>query len=180
MARVCVDPGHGGSPPSLQWDPGAVRDGIREADIALQIADKVARALSQAGHEPVMTRRDDTYVGLQERADIANAQGADRFVSIHCNSHETEEPKGYEVLHYPGSPGEQLAGYILDELRLALPEHEDRGPKPRGDLTVLRATRMPAVLVEVEFLSHPRMRELLQDVVWQTTVALAIARGAVG
>lgn len=174
---VCVDPGHGGTA------PGAVWDGIREADIALTIALRLERALSLAGHHVVMTRREDETVALDDRARLANAQRCDRFVSIHCNSvhvSQSHRAEGIETLFYAGSPrGEALARAIQDELVLAFPGHLDRGLKPRGDLTVLIATRMPAALVEVEFLSQPRMRVLMQECEWQTRCAQAIARGAV-
>lgn len=172
-----MDPGHGGRA------PGAVWDGIAEKTITLEIAEKVARALRLAGHDPILTRREDETVGLEARAHIANERRCDRFVSVHCNSvhpSKAHAVEGFETLHYTGSErGEALARAIQRELADALPGHTNRGWKPRGDLTVLIATRMPAALVEVEFLSHPRMREFLLDVTWQTTVAQAIARGAV-
>ena len=79
---VVVDAGHGG------WDHGAVgTTGTREADIALQIARRVADGLErELGVEVLMTREDDTFIPLRERAAIANQAGADVFLSIHANA----------------------------------------------------------------------------------------------
>lgn len=79
---VVVDAGHGG------WDHGAVgTTGTREADIALQIAHRVAKGLeAELGVEVLMTREDDTFIPLRERAAIANQAGADLFLSIHANA----------------------------------------------------------------------------------------------
>ncbi len=79
---VVVDAGHGG------WDHGAVgTTGTREADVALQLARRVAEGLKeQLGVEVLMTRDDDTFIPLRERAAIANQAGADLFLSIHANA----------------------------------------------------------------------------------------------
>jgi N-acetylmuramoyl-L-alanine amidase len=79
---VVVDAGHGG------WDHGAVgTTGTREADVALQIAHRVAQGLeAELGVEVLMTREDDTFIPLRQRAAIANQAGADLFLSIHANA----------------------------------------------------------------------------------------------
>jgi N-acetylmuramoyl-L-alanine amidase len=79
---IVVDPGHGGH------DHGAVGvSGAREADIALQIARRVASGLEASlGAEVILTRQDDVFVSLRERAAIANQNGAELFLSIHANA----------------------------------------------------------------------------------------------
>ena len=79
---IVVDAGHGG------WDHGAVGvTGTREADVALQIARRVAARLEQdLGAKVILTREDDTFIPLQQRAAIANVNGADLFLSIHANA----------------------------------------------------------------------------------------------
>ena len=79
---VVVDAGHGG------FDHGAVgTTGTREADIALQIALRTARGLEdRLGVEVLLTRSDDTFVTLRDRAALANARDADLFLSIHANA----------------------------------------------------------------------------------------------
>ena len=79
--KVVLDAGHGGQ------DPGAVKNGYQEKDIALNVALKLGRILDQQPQiEIVYTRKTDVFVELRERANIANKAKADLFVSIHCNS----------------------------------------------------------------------------------------------
>src|SRR5205823_3130466 len=82
--RVVVDAGHGGH------DTGAVgKGGVREKDVALSIALKLAAELKEAGLEVILTRDDDTFVSLEDRARIANESNGDLFISVHCNSAPT-------------------------------------------------------------------------------------------
>ncbi|MFO0663841.1 MAG: N-acetylmuramoyl-L-alanine amidase [Polyangiaceae bacterium] len=92
LRKVVLDPGHGGI------DPGALGPGgIREKDVTLAIAQKVAAALVRAGVDVVLTRDDDRLVTLEERTARANASGADLFLSIHCNASEGHGRKGVET-----------------------------------------------------------------------------------
>src|SRR4051794_30263481 len=86
---ICLDPGHGGP------DPGAVsKSGLRESDVALNLAEKVSAALGKFEGVAVTFTRDrktsPTYPappeGLRKRIAFANASGADAFLSLHCNS----------------------------------------------------------------------------------------------
>lgn len=92
VARVVVDPGHGG------YDPGAIGPtGVREKDVTLAVAHKVAPLLASLGIEVALTRDDDRFVTLEERTARANAYGADLFVSIHCNATERASKHGVET-----------------------------------------------------------------------------------
>jgi N-acetylmuramoyl-L-alanine amidase len=92
VARVVLDPGHGGN------DPGATGpSGLKEKDVTLAIAHKVAPVLARTGVEITLTRDEDRYVTLEERTARANAFGADLFVSIHCNAAESRGKKGVET-----------------------------------------------------------------------------------
>ena len=90
---VVIDPGHGGK------DPGAVGKRSYEKNLNLTLAKKVGEKISSqyADVKVVYTRSDDTFVPLQQRADIANSNHADLFLSIHTNSSESKEPKGLET-----------------------------------------------------------------------------------
>lgn len=93
---VVIDPGHGGR------DPGKVgRDGLRESDITLTIAKRLAVLLEERGYEVHLTRTTDTYVSLPERPRLANEWKGDRpvalFLSIHANSAPTSAAKGFET-----------------------------------------------------------------------------------
>lgn len=82
IKKVVLDAGHGGH------DPGTVGKKYKEKDIALSIALKVGGYIKQymQGVDVIYTRKDDTYVPLDQRADIANKNKADLFISIHVNS----------------------------------------------------------------------------------------------
>ena len=99
VSRVVLDPGHGGK------DFGAVGpSGVREKDVTLDVAHRVAPVLAGQGMQVVLTRDDDRFVSLEERTARANAFGADLFVSVHCNASESKGRKGIET-------------YVLDATR---------------------------------------------------------------
>ena len=106
----------------------------------------------------------------------ANDWDADIFVSIHCNSAEAEEACGTETFAYAldGGEGEKLATCIQDQIIDAL-NTVDRGVKANPKLLVLKYTGMPAVLVELGFISNVGDEELLAT--RQDDFARAIARG---
>lgn len=92
VSRIVIDAGHGGG------DPGAHHNGLREADVVLDIARRVAERLeSQPGVEVVMTRNDDTFVPLRARTALANEVGADLFLSIHANASRNSNAHGVET-----------------------------------------------------------------------------------
>jgi N-acetylmuramoyl-L-alanine amidase len=89
---VVIDAGHGGH------DSGAVGpDGTQEKTIALSIAKKLSHELTAMGLDVVLTRDDDTFVRLEDRAKIANAAKGDLFISIHCNSAVSHKLRGIET-----------------------------------------------------------------------------------
>ncbi|MGO9058610.1 MAG: N-acetylmuramoyl-L-alanine amidase [Candidatus Binataceae bacterium] len=91
---VVVDPGHGG------LDPGTrSADGLLEKDLALQIARRVAGALTQRGVDAVLTRDRDEYLTLAQRTAIANQSSAELFVSIHLNWSPNPQTMGMEVYY---------------------------------------------------------------------------------
>ena len=94
IKKVVIDAGHGGN------DPGAIGNtGLREKDVNLDIAKRLANLLRQQGIEVVMTRSTDKFIPLDKRVDIANASGADLFVSIHANANRVRSLKGFEVYY---------------------------------------------------------------------------------
>jgi N-acetylmuramoyl-L-alanine amidase len=91
-ARIIVDAGHGGH------DPGAKARGLAEAELTLDVAQRLEKLLlKQPGFEVVLTRRGDTYVSLEERTAIANREGADLFLSIHANASANAAARGIET-----------------------------------------------------------------------------------
>lgn len=92
VRRVIIDPGHGGH------DTGAIgKNGTREKDITLAISLKLAEELKERGLEVILTREDDHYVKLEDRAQFANESRGDLFISIHCNSAASSKLHGVET-----------------------------------------------------------------------------------
>lgn len=176
MARIMVDPGHGG------YDPGAIgSSGLREADVNLAVALVMADKLRIAGQEVRLTRESDQVdwergEDLATRCALANSWGADYFVSIHANKYINPAANGTETYCYRfGGQGEQLARAIQAELIQAA-GLTDRGVK-QANFAVLAGTRMPAVLVELAFLSNSKEEKLLADPAFQEVCAQAVANG---
>lgn len=102
VARIMLDPGHGGH------DPGAIGvGGIREKDVTLAIARRLREAILRRWNvEVLMTRDDDRFVPLEERTAMANSQGVDLFISIHANTSRDGRLHGVETyyLHWARDP----------------------------------------------------------------------------
>lgn len=167
--KICVDPGHGGS------DPGAVGY-VVEKDINLAVALKLAELLKADKATVVLTRSGDYDVSLEERVAIANSAGCHVFVSIHSNAATSSSARGFEVYYYYGSSsGYQLASLIYNEV-LALVSIPGRGVFEAG-FYVLKYTYMPAVLVELGFVTNYYDAALLKDNASQWKYAYGILYG---
>lgn len=95
LRKIVLDPGHGGK------DPGAIGvGGVAEKDIVLSLAKKLAKKLKQEmGVKVVLTRQDDTFIPLEDRTAIANAEEADLFVSLHVNASPNANLRGMETYY---------------------------------------------------------------------------------
>jgi len=94
VSRIVIDPGHGGH------DPGAKGNGITEAELVLDVAQRLEKQLQRlTGVEVVLTRSTDEFVTLQERTAIANRENADLFLSIHANASENPQARGVETYY---------------------------------------------------------------------------------
>ena len=169
----CIDAGHGGN------DPGAVNGTHNEKDTALKIALRLAAMLEEAGASVLLTRDDDTYPSITERANMANNANCTAFISIHLNSAENKSATGYEILvydHNSSSLANTLAKNVETFMSSAV-SWPDRGIKSRPDLGVLKLTKMPAILVEVGFISNDAESKALQMEQTQLSIAMAIYDG---
>ncbi|MCA8970427.1 MAG: N-acetylmuramoyl-L-alanine amidase [Planctomycetes bacterium] len=155
--KVVIDAGHGGS------DPGALGNGLREADINLAVALRLEAWLALDAADArgggdwtiLMTRRSDTDVSLASRANAANAFGAASFLSIHMNSFTTSSANGSETFCYTGQEG-RAAGLYRNRVQSELLSAwglTNRGVKT-ANFYVLRNTSMPAVLMEGGFITN--------------------------
>ena len=169
MVKICLDPGHGGK------DPGAVGpNNLKESEVVLLAAHIIKSELKDK-QKMIMTRTSDVQVPLANRAEFANREGADFFVSLHCNAFIDPAANGIETYHFPGSDiGKDLATAIQKDLVNAT-GLRNRGVK-EGRFFVLKQTQMPAVLVELAFISNPEEERLLGSVPWVVNAARAIAR----
>ena len=171
MPKIFIDAGHGGK------DPGAVNGDIYEKDIALQIALKLNTALKNNGFETAMSRSTDVFIPLTERAQKANNFNADIFISLHLNSSTNSNAEGIEFLVYENKGvNNKLASNIQNEL-IKIKGIVNRGIKERKDLAVLNSTRMPAILIEVGFISNNRELTLLRNDIYQNQIVQAINNG---
>lgn len=180
---IFVDPGHGGD------DPGRIghhRTVLHEAEVNWSVAVALAALLQDEGYEVQFTRDQKQTVSPGARARLANRAERDSvFVSLHCNGHWDASPEGLEVWHFPGSlKGERLARRVLESLENRI-QRPSRGLKPQSaedkkhaeSFSVLASTRMPAILVEMEFLSNRDGQLFLSRGDSQVKFAAAIAAG---
>lgn len=167
---VVLDAGHGGS------DPGAPSiDGKREKTFNLSLVLKV-RALLQSDSRLnlVLTREGDTYPTLDDRVNLANGLNADLFVSIHTNSNNSASINGTET--YYNRPDSKAFAELMHAKIVAAAGLRDRGVKTAG-FVVIRETKMPAVLLEIGYLSSKIDNDKLWNDGFQNKVAAAIAAG---
>ncbi len=170
-AVIVVDPGHGGN------DPGAIAaNGGYEKTVNLAVAAKLAALLGRQGYQVTMTRQDDRYPDLDERALVANRLSADLFVSIHADSAEDPSAQGFTV--YIAENASRASREVAQDIVRAM---ATTGSRSRGvreaDYRVLVNTRGPAVLIELGYLSNYREAAKLQDGAFQSRLAAAIAAG---
>ena len=100
LSRIVIDPGHGGHDPGTQ--PGL----LSEADIVLDVAQRLEKILLKQNLDVVLTRRTDAFVPLEERTAIANREAADLFLSIHVNASANSRARGVETyfLNFASNP----------------------------------------------------------------------------
>lgn len=169
MVKIVIDAGHGGS------DTGAVYNGRQEKNDALKLALAIGKILSGHGIDVSYTRTTDIYHSPYEKAMIGNNAGADLFISIHRNAAQKPDTgTGIETLVYADQGiAAQLARNINNKLEAT--GFKNRGVIERPELTVLKRTAMPAVIVEAGFLNNAADNQLFDAKLNQ--IAQAIADG---
>ncbi len=164
--KIYIDQGHNPMNPNA----GAEGNGYREQDITYAIGVRLSALLRADGFETRLSRTSpDTILGtsnassLRTRVADANSWGADYFISLHTNASEIASARGSEAYVYRlPSTAADLAEDILTQLRLAtgLPT---RGLFARPSLYVLRKTAMPALLLELGFITNPTDADLIAN-----------------
>ncbi|HEX2294410.1 MAG TPA: N-acetylmuramoyl-L-alanine amidase [Actinomycetota bacterium] len=169
-ALVVLDPGHGGDDSGGRGEGGLV-----EADVAWDLAVRVAERLAAAGARVRFTRTEAESPDASERARRGNRVDGDVFLSLHLNEHDEPTAEGASTYYFHTSAaGRALAEAIQEELA-GLGVRDCRSHA--RSYTVLRETRMPAVLVEPVFLSNPDEAKRLEDADFRAALADAIAAG---
>ena len=213
VRRIVLDPGHGGK------DPGASAFGMKEKDIVLQVAKKLAVKLKKdLGYEVILTRNDDTFISLEQRTAIANTNSADLFISLHLNAHPSAKIYGFETYYLNLSSDSEairvaalenatsthqlsdlqniladimknskidessrLAQQVQDALSSGLtdrkyPQVKSLGVK-KAPFYVLIGAEMPAILIEMAFLSNKTDANQVKKEGYQDALAAEIVQG---
>ncbi|MCL2599257.1 MAG: N-acetylmuramoyl-L-alanine amidase [Firmicutes bacterium] len=154
---IVLDAGHGG------YDAGAVNGNRQEKDDNLRMTLAIGRTLQSCGVNVLYTRDTDVFIPLMDRSRISNNAGADYFVSIHRNSSTSPQANGFEVHTYttPTAESMRLAQNIL-QAAVTAGVQSNRGIK-QSNLSVLRNTTAPAVLVEANFISNAMDNQLFDN-----------------
>jgi N-acetylmuramoyl-L-alanine amidase len=175
--RIVVDPGHGGEDIGAPAVFGPPPRGPFEKDIVLDIGQRLAKLLAAEGAEVTMTREDDTYITLQERAALANRLRADAFISIHCDSCDNPNTLSGTSVYYDHAHSARFAQLVQGELTAAL------GTRNKGvrnaNFAVIRRTQGPGILVETAYINHEQDRARLIHPNFRERAARAIARGLI-
>jgi N-acetylmuramoyl-L-alanine amidase len=179
--KITLDPGHGGT------DPGAhgIDSGVQEKTITLPVSMFVKKYLEDKGAIVSMTRIDDRDVWgpdatdrqeLQARVDVAENNGADMFISIHCNANPNRSVGGFSTYYHPKTDYDAQVAQCIQNRLLKTGNLDDLGIR-YGNLYVNKRCSMPGALVELLFLSNRREEKLLRSNWFQQKMAKAIADG---
>ena len=196
VRTVVIDAGHGGK------DPGAIgTTGVQEKILALDIAKRTAAHLRAKGVRVVMTRDTDRFWELKDRPFLAARAKGDLFVSIHLNATGTRSVQGIETFviaaeNYPPTAEPRLTGkypavannkfnhsstvlgHQIQRSLIHITKADDRGLK-RARFHVIKASAMPAALIECGFLSNPQEEKKIMTVSYRETLAQGISQGII-
>jgi N-acetylmuramoyl-L-alanine amidase len=175
---IVIDPGHGGPDLGVTVPEGLLR--WTEADLAFDLALRLEGRLGAAGMRVHLTRGPAPEVELtdRDRARLANDLGADLFISLHIDGHRNHEAHGVATYHYgsdngvTSTVGERLAGLVQREIVMRTGLRNCQTHAKTWEL--LRLTRMPAVRVEVGYLTSPLDRAKLIDPHFRDRVVEAV------
>jgi N-acetylmuramoyl-L-alanine amidase len=167
--RILIDPCLGGT------ERGVEVDGAVEADLMWDLAQRLAARMGATGMETILSRRPDSCPTEAQRATFANTAGADLVLSLHTDSHPSPLAGGVATFHFgtgngvTSTVGEALAQILQRELS-ARTGMLDCGAHPKT-WELLRLTRMPAVRIDLGYLTNPEDRSKLLDPVCRDVIA---------
>jgi N-acetylmuramoyl-L-alanine amidase len=175
---IVIDPGHDATDPGFVVPDGPLR--WTEAELAYDLATRLEGRLAAAGMRVHLTRGPAPADPLPDnrRAELANELGADLLISLHIDGHANPEANGVASYHYgtnngvTSTVGERLAGLVQREIvaRTGLLDCQTHAKT----WELLRLTRMPAVRVDVGYLTSPKDRARLVDPRFRDQVVEAV------
>ncbi len=174
---VIIDPGHGGASA-----PGTSGNGLVEKNINLDVGLRLMKILeADASIKAYATRLSDSYPGFGDRVEMANM--GDIFISLHCNSGDKNTSvSGIETFYYPhdndaalGFTTAAFAGVLQKQLIKDLGVIDRKAKK--GDLYVVRYPVVPAILIEMGFITNAAEAKKLADPNYQQQVAQSVYQG---
>lgn len=167
--RVTIDAGHGG------MDPGTIGGhGTLEKDVTLQMALRLRKLMQESGMEVQMTRTKDMQIMLRPRVELGDAFDSDVFISLHANHVGDPSVSGIETYYF--TPKSLPLARAVHKKLIAALQRRDRGIR-RNNYVVVKYNKMPAVLVELGYLSNPTEERLLTSAKYQQRTAEAILAG---
>ena len=190
---IVLDPGHGGEAHKKGYKRGPT--GVREAEMNWRVGKLLERLLVDAGAHVTLTRHGDEFVGLKERAEIANhlkrpdgGTGADLFISLHHNASSRESANFTSVWYHGEVDGSEtsldVSRYIAHRLGAEMRTNVAHTSPLMSDqlmyvsgFGVLRQCNVPAVLLESSFFSNHAEEQRLRDADYNLTEAYAIYLG---
>jgi len=178
---IVLDAGHGGKDPGTEKRCAKCAD---EKDIALDVVLLIGKLISEnySNLEVVYTRKDDTFVSLDERVKLANGINADLFLSIHCNANPNTSIEGFQIhIHDHSYLKSKYFGESLENALIKKTQKASRGifnfKDRESHLYVLQYTKMPSVLAEIGFLSHAEEEKFLNSYKGKAQIAQALLEG---
>ncbi|WP_052131603.1 N-acetylmuramoyl-L-alanine amidase [Planococcus sp. CAU13] len=172
---IVLDAGHGGS------DPGATRNGVVEKNIVLDVSKRVEAKLKAVGANVLMTRKTDVFPSLQDRVDFARQNYAETFVSVHVNAFSNSTAKGSEVFYNSKNANAVESKYLALDIQNKIVQYANMHYRrvADGNYHVIRNQDIPAVLVELGFLTHDPDFAKLTSPAYLDKYAQAIFEGLV-
>lgn len=174
---VAIDAGHGG------FDGGVYHGPLVEKDLNLDVALRLKEEVERRGAKAVLTREEDVAFADENRADLehrlrmAHEVKADVLVSVHCNSFPDPSQFGAQTFYPARSPEARRLALLIQEELVRLQPENYREALEAAELYILKNSRVPAVLVEVGFISNPGDRQRLASPEYRARLAAAMASG---
>ena len=177
---IAIDAGHGGG------DPGAIGvTGTAEKEINLILAKKAKTLLEEKGAMVVMTRTDDSVYSdikkeeLDHRAALVKKKNAELFLSIQCNAVPNPSLHGAQTFYYPGSENGEILAECIQNRFIKTLKNTDREALTLSSAYIISELEIPAIMVEVGFLSNAEEEALLKDNAYREKIVAAIYGGIV-